>query len=130
MPPKSVKKKAATMDDSRVWDFERDLWIGDAGLYQDAIDDECLMVLPAPPFVMSGQQAIEAVKATPRWTEVRFSEQQIARPQEGLIVVAYKAEASKAESAPYQAYCTSTYRRLGHEEWRVVQHQQTLRPTA
>jgi hypothetical protein len=27
----------------------------------------------------------------------------------------------------YEAHCTSTYRRLSHEEWRVVQHQQTPR---
>lgn len=117
------------MDDDRVWEFERDLWIGDPQLYQEALDDECVMVLPAEPFVMSGQQAIEAVKSTPRWSDVRFSDQQIKRPQEGLIVVAYKAEASKPDHGSYQAYCTSTYRRLGHEQWRVVQHQQTLRPT-
>ena len=113
------------MDDARVWSFERDLWVGDPALYDQAIDDQCLMVVPAPPFVMTGQEAIEAVKATPRWTEVELTEQRIARPQEGLIVIAYKARASKAGSGAYEAHCTSTYRRLGHEEWRVVQHQQT-----
>jgi hypothetical protein len=113
------------MDDARIWEFERNLWVGDASLYQEAIDDQCLMVLPAPPFVFTGQQSIEAVKQTPRWSEVQFSEEQVARPQEGLIVIAYKVRASKAESGTYEAHCTSTYRRLAHEEWTVVQHQQT-----
>jgi hypothetical protein len=50
------------------------------------------------------------------------------RPQECIIVVAYKAHARKEGGETYQAYCTSTYRRLVHNEWRVIQHQQTLRP--
>lgn len=118
------------MDDDRVWDFETSLWTADAAHYRASIDDECLMVLPQPPYVMSGQQAIEAVSDTPRWTSVALSERQVMRPQEGLIVVAYKAEAAREGSEPYVAHCTSTYRRLGHEEWRVVQHQQTPPLTA
>lgn len=112
------------MDDERVWAFEESLWTADAEHYQASIDDSCLMVVPAPPFVMSGQQAIDAVSRTPRWTEVRLSERQVARPQEGLIVVAYRADARRGDES-YHAYCTSTYRRLGHDDWQVVQHQQT-----
>ena len=63
--------------------------------------------------------------STPRWSSVELTERQVARPQEGLIVVAYKAHASLDGGDDYEAHCTSTYRRLGHEEWRVVQHQQT-----
>ena len=112
------------MDDDRVWAFEKSLWVGDADHYRELIDDECLMVLPQPPFVMSGRQAIEAVADTPRWSDVAISNGQISRPQEGLIVIAYNAKASRAEET-YEANCTSTYRRLSHEVWRVVQHQQT-----
>ena len=113
------------MDDERVWSFEESLWTGDAEHYRAAIDDECLMVLPASPFVMSGKQAIEAVARTPRWSKVELSDRQVARPQEGLIVVAYNARAERLGAGAYEAHCTSTYRRLGHEAWRVVQHQQT-----
>ena len=38
------------MDDDRVWSFEEGLWTGDAEHYRDLIDDECLMVVPAPPY--------------------------------------------------------------------------------
>jgi hypothetical protein len=113
------------MDDERVWSFEESLWTGDEENYRKLIDDECLMVLPHPPFVMSGAQAIEAVASTPRWTKAELAKGQIARPQEGLIVIAYQAKASR-DDEHYEAYCTSTYRRLAHDEWRVVQHQQTL----
>lgn len=113
------------MDDNRVWSFEEGLWTGDADHYRQSIDAECLMVLPQPPFVLSGEQAIEAVSDTPRWTKVTLSNRQVARPEEGLIVVAYKAVAEREGRDGYEAHCTSTYRRLAHEEWRVVQHQQT-----
>jgi hypothetical protein len=117
--------ESVTMDDGRVWSFEESLWTGDARHYHELIDDECLMVLPAPPFVMTGQQAIEAVSNTPRWTKATLTERQIVRPQEGLIVVAYNARAEREGASPYEAHCTSTYRRLAHDEWRVIQHQQT-----
>lgn len=117
------------MEDARAWDFEKSLWTGDPEQYRQLIDQECRMVLPEDPFVFTGEQAIEAVQATPRWTEVTFSEEQIARPQEGLIVLAYKAEAHRSGNS-YVAYCTTTIRRLEHEEWRVLQHQQTVPLTA
>lgn len=112
------------MEDDRVWTFEKSLWTGDAENYRERVDDECLMVLPQPPFVMSGGEAIEAVADTPRWSEVAISDGRIARPQEGLIVIAYHAWA-KRDGETYEARCTSTYRRLSPEVWRVVQHQQT-----
>ena len=117
------------MDDQRVWAFEESLWTADADHYRESIDDECLMVLPQPPFVMSGAQAIEAVAATPRWSSVELSGRQVARPEEGLIVVAYYARATKGDET-YEAHCTSTYRRRAHEDWLVVQHQQTPPLTA
>lgn len=113
------------MDDDRVWAFEESLWTADAEHYRSSIDEACLMVLPAPPFVLSGEQAKAAVIATPRWSRVELTERQVARPQEGLIVVAYRAQAERDGSDGYAAHCTSTYRRLAHDDWKVVQHQQT-----
>ena len=113
------------MDDDRIWGSEEGLWIGDAENYRTTIDDECLMVLPTPPFVVTGGQAIEAVAATPRWARVALSDRQVARPQEGLIVVAYHVRAERDGVTPYEAHCTTTYRQLEPKLWRVVQHQQT-----
>jgi hypothetical protein len=115
------------MEDDRVRDFETALWVGGEDVYRRSIDPDCLMVVPAAPFVMSGSEAIEAVSQTPRWESVEFDDLRIGRPQEGLIVLAYGVRASRGEQA-YRAYCTSTYRRIAHEQWQVVQHQQTLPP--
>jgi hypothetical protein len=65
------------------------------------------------------------VKATPRWAKVSFEQQQVSRPQEGLLVAAYAVEALKPDGERFEAYCTTTYRRLAHEQWQVIQHQQT-----
>lgn len=113
------------MEDDRIWSFEEGLWTGDAEHYRALIDDECLMVVPAPPYVMGGADAIDAVSKTPRWTSVTLSERQVKRPEEGLIVIAYKAEARKDDGEAYTAHCTSVIRRLAHDDWRVIQHQQT-----
>ena len=118
------------MDDGRVWALEESLWLGGAEHYREVIDEECVMVLPEPPFVVTGRLAVEAVADTPRWTSVELSGRQIMRPQEGLISIAYKAVASRDGSATYAAFCTTTMRRLEHEVWRVIQHQQTPPPIA
>ena len=111
------------MDDDRIWQFEESLWIGDAENYRKLIDDECVMVLPAEPYVYTADAAIGAVIDTPRWEAVTFSAQKVQRPEEGLIVIAYQAEARRGDEA-YKAWCTTTMRRRGHEDWLVVQHSQ------
>lgn len=113
------------MDDQRIWEFEESLWTGDAQHYRDLIEDDALFVVPQPPYVMAGSEAMEAMAQTPRWANVEFASQQVARPQEGLIVIAYHAKAHRDGDEPYEAHCTTTMRRIAHEEWRVVQHQQT-----
>lgn len=113
------------MEDDRVWAFEESLWTATPEHYQESIDEAYVLVVPTHPHVLTGQQAIDAVKSTPRWSKVAFSDQHVSRPQEGLICVAYKVEASNEGGPAYTAYCTSVYRRLDHDDWKVVQHQQT-----
>jgi hypothetical protein len=113
------------MDDARIWGSEEGLWTGDAENYHKTIDAECLMVLPAKPYIVTGEQSKDAVSSTPRWEKVELTERQVSRPQEGLIVIAYKANAERAGVSPYEAYCTTVYRMIEHGTWRVVQHQQT-----
>lgn len=113
------------MDDARLWGSEKSLWTTDQAGYQTVIADDALMVLPGHQNVLVGADAIHAVSATPKWTEVTFTQQNVSRPQEGLIVVAYAVEASK-DNERYSARCTTTYLRLAHEEWCVIQHQQSV----
>ena len=113
------------MDDDRVWAFETSLWKADPEHYRESIDKDVRMALPTPPFVFAGEQAIEAVASTPRWSNVAFEDGTISRPQEGLIVIAYTVHAQKEGEEQYVAHCTSTYRKTESGEWQVIQHQQT-----
>lgn len=111
------------MEDDRVWAHEESLWT-DWDKAAEAIDESCLVVVPAPPFVLEGRQAVNAMADSPRWDEVTFAHGKIVRPQDGLIVTAYKAIARREDEDDYSAWCTSTYRRVAHDDWRLVQHQQ------
>lgn len=112
------------MNDDEVWAFEDSLWRADAAHYHASIDDNCLMVVPSPPYITTGAAAADAVAKTPRWDQVAFSEQRVARPQDGLIVIAYRIMAEKPGAEPYDARCTSVYlERDG--KWTVVEHQQS-----
>lgn len=117
------------MDDDRITEFERSLWIGEGEVYRRCVSPDCLMVVPAQPFVMRGKDAIAAVERTPRWPEVDISDLQVDRAQEGLIVIAYRVDASRG-TEHFRAYCTSTYLKTDGHEWQVIQHQQTVPPAA
>lgn len=53
-----------------------------------------------------------------------MEERVLGRSGDSVAVLAYRAEARRAEDGPYRAYCTSTYVRSG-DGWKLVQHQQT-----
>lgn len=112
------------MNDDRLWDFERELWTGPAEAYDKNVAKDVVMSLPAAPFLYDREAAIEAVKNTPRWDSVAFTETRVERHDEGLIAIAYRARARRGDK-DYEALCTSTLLRLGHEDWVVIQHQQT-----
>lgn len=112
------------MEDDRLWRFEESLWTEGPDNYREKVDADVVMVLPRPPFVQTGQDAIAAVADTPVWDSAELTERTASRPQEGLIVIGYRVTAQRGEER-YEAHCTSTIRRLEHEVWRVVQHQQT-----
>lgn len=54
------------MDDDRIIEFERSLWIGEGDVYRRCVSPDCLMVVPAQPFILRGDEAVSAVESTPR----------------------------------------------------------------
>ena len=112
------------MEDERIWHFEQELWTGGREVYRERVSSDCVMALPSEPYLFVGESATRAVENTPQWDEAELLDKAVSRPQEGLIVIAYRVEARRGEES-YHALCTSTLRRLAHEEWDVVQHQQT-----
>ena len=116
------------MEDERVWHHERQLWTGSVEDFARAIDETSLMVIPAPPFVLAGDEIVQALAKGTRFSKLGIAHGRITRPQEGLILVAYKAAADGHGEPQYLALCTTSWRRIAHDDWLIVQHQQT--PTA
>ncbi len=113
------------MNDDQAWAFEDSLWRADEAHYRESIDAACLMVVPGPPYIVTGDEAATAVANTPRWDKVDFSETRLSRPHDSIIVIAYRVLAEKPDAEAYDARCTSTYREGDDGKWTVVQHQQT-----
>lgn len=109
------------MDDERIWQFEESLWRASEERYHERVDPDCVMALGRAPWLHSGEAAIQAVSHTPAWDEVAFSHQDVRRPQEGLIAIAYRVVATRGDSR-FAAACTSVYRRRAHDDWTVIQH--------
>lgn len=105
-----------------LWDLERRFWLEGAAHYERALDPGCVMVFPFG--VLTGEAILESLEAAPRWASVETAERRLAQPADDLAVLAYLATGRRTGEAPYEAWCSSTYRRDG-PRWRLVQHQQT-----
>ena len=82
------------------------------------------MAFPAPAGIVRGPGIARSLAGAPRPSSVAMAETHVGRPAPDLLVLAYKARGLRDGAAPYEAYCTSTYRGAG-DRWRLVQHQQT-----
>jgi hypothetical protein len=112
------------MTDEEAWRAEERFWTAGAEHYREALDPACVMALPAPAGIMHGAGIAQSLADAPRWSSVTMAEAHVGRPAPDLLVLAYKARGLRDGAAPYEAYCTSTYRDAG-DRWRLVQHQQT-----
>jgi hypothetical protein len=112
------------MKDEEAWAFEEQFWTGGDDHYRSALDHASIMAFPAPVGILSGPAIIQSLAAGPRWISVEMSARNLARPQPGIMVLGYRASGKRAGAAPYQAFCTSSYR-LTPSGWKLVQHQQT-----
>jgi hypothetical protein len=112
------------MTDDRAWTVEELFWTGGEEHYGRMLDDECIMVFPAPAGVIAGPDIALSLKNAPRWSSVEMTDKQVRRPSPDVMVLAYRAEATRQDAHPYGAYCTSTYRRDADRR-RLIQHQQT-----
>ena len=110
------------MSDETLWRVEEAFWTGGDEAYRD-LDPACLMVFPGVGILDAGA-ARDGLKQEPRWTGVTMTDQRLGRPADGLATLTYRARGERAGSAPYEAWCSSSYRREG-QGWRLFQHQQT-----
>lgn len=115
------------MDEQQVWTLEERLWLEGEPAYGELVSGECLMAFPAPVGILKGVEITESLRGAPRWSSVRMNQRAVARPDNGVMVLAYLALAEREGAGPYVAYCTSTWR-AREDRWRLIQHQQSPEP--
>jgi hypothetical protein len=112
-------------DVTEFWEMERRLWLEGVLAYENLMAARCIMVF-APMGIMQRDSIVKSLRDAPRWSSVIFADQAEILG-EHVAMLAYRAEASREHTEPYNALCTSTYIREGRE-WHLTQHQQTARP--
>ena len=110
--------------DESIWSAEERLWLGGAAAFEDLVGEECLMVFPGAG-ILERAFARAALASAPQWLSVAMTQRQMARVGRTNIVLAYRADARRDRSEPFEAFCSSTYR-AGDDGWKLIQHQQTV----
>lgn len=104
--------------------LEQEFWTADADFYRQRLARDCRMALPGVGF-LARPEVVHAIEAGPRWTAVRFTEEQVTGVEGDTLVFSYRASADRdGEPEPYEALASSCYTREG-DEWRLAFHQQT-----
>jgi hypothetical protein len=110
-------------DEMDFWTMERDFWLEGLAFFERHMADDAAMVFPEPTGELRGAEILEALKGGPRWAEVTFDDPVLAREPHG-VMLSYTAKARRDGRPPYEAFCESTYARIG-TEWKLTTHRQT-----
>lgn len=120
--PHELRRRDALIGDA-LWLIEERFWTA-ADAPRDTLDPGCIMAFPAPTGLLAGPGIADSLSGAPRWTRVEMTERRLAQPAPDVAVLAYRARGVREGAAPYEAFCTSTYR-VSAGAWRLIQHQQT-----
>lgn len=110
------------MDDLR--NTERRLWEEGVGAYEELMAPECVMAF-GPIGIMDRTEIVDSMRNAPRWSGVDMIDITQTRPADNVLIIAYRALATKSGADPYEAVCTSTYVTIDGR-WKLAQHQQSV----
>ncbi len=104
-------------------EIERTLATGRGDEYRAVLADDALVVVPGS--VLTKGECIDAMDASPGWTEVELGEPRLVESPSTVTVV-YTFTGTRAGEPPYTAILASTYVRA--DGWRLLLHQHTPLP--
>ncbi|MEI7036689.1 nuclear transport factor 2 family protein [Fulvimonas yonginensis] len=108
-----------------IWTLEASFWKDGPDFYEEHLAPDVLMVLPSPVGVLGRAETIDAIRASVRWRNVRFSGKRLVRAGDGVSIISYVGSADRGgPDSSYSAQCSSTYV-LSETGWKLVAHQQT-----
>ena len=112
------------MTDAEFWEVERSLWLGGGEAFRTWVSPDCVMVFPEPAGILTGPAVFEGSPPRRAGSGSDFADALVRRCGSEAAVLAYRAEARRADGAPHRALCSSSYVQQAGEWW-LMQHQQT-----
>ncbi len=98
------------------------------GLFLAHVDERCLIAFPQMPD-FQGVHSREEVAATARqpnrWRGLKISNRSMVQPAEGVAILSYRADVTRADGEPYSALIGSGYVKRG-DGWKLCFHQHSV----
>ena len=105
--------------------IEEGFWLSGADHFAAHLDSRCLLAFPQAG-EMHGIHSAEHVAATAtpdnRWRDLTMTDRHTLEPTDGLAIISYRADVTRADGQLYAAIVSSAYVRRG-EEWKLAFHQ-------
>lgn len=112
-------------DIDTLWAIERRLWLEGAATFEAHLAPDARLVFPSPTGVLDRAATLDALRGAPRWNEVAFNPRHVIPLGDHGALLVYTARAwHDGDHHPWEAFCSSGYRRVG-DAWQLVLHQQT-----
>jgi hypothetical protein len=89
------------------------------------VDDNCLLAFPQGGQmhgIYSVEHIAETATAPNRWSDLKIANRSMLQPTDGIAVLSYQADVSRADGQPYSALVSSGYINRG-EGWKLMFHQ-------
>lgn len=117
-------------DDIRLTDelfaIEDGFWTRDQEHFLEHLDEECLLAFPQMS-EMHGVKSREAIAATAatnegRWRDLKVGTRHLHQPADGIAIISYRADVTRADGEPYSALVSSVYAKRP-DGWKLTFHQ-------
>jgi len=108
--------------------IEEGFWLAGADHFAAHLDSRCLLAFPQAGEMHGIHSAKDvAATATPtnRWRDLTMTDRHILEPTDGVAIISYHAEVTRADGEPYAALVSSAYVRRP-EGWKLAFHQHSL----
>ena len=115
--------------ESDIFSIEQGFWLSGKEHFLENLDERCILAFPQAGQmhgVMEREQVAETATSTNRWKDLSMSRRSLLQPAEGVVIISYRADVTRADGAAYAALISSAYiqRRTG---WKLMLHQHSPR---
>ncbi|MCL1635504.1 nuclear transport factor 2 family protein [Luteimonas sp. SX5] len=108
----------------QLGELEFGFWKGTRNYYDEHLATESMAVYPDPVGALSRDEILASIDDGARWQEVELEDMAVIEAAPGMVMVTYRAKASRGDGETYQALVGSVYVKEDGE-WKLAFNQQT-----